>query len=205
MFHYLYKTINPKNGKYYIGKHSTNNLSDGYQGSGKWVRDCLKAKTLIETSIIQMCNSEDEAYKIEEKLVEENICKPLCMNMVYGGIGWKSGEKNPWFNKKRSEETKRKISLSNSGKNHGMYGKKQSDFHRQRMKEVHIGKIVSEETKNKIGKSNLGKKRTEEMKKLKSISISGKSNPWFGKKRPEHGMKIKLWWAKKKGIEINAE
>jgi hypothetical protein len=194
MFHYIYKTVNPKNGKYYIGKHSTNDLNDGYQGSGKWVRDCLKTKTLIETTIIQMCNSEDEAYKLEEKLVEENINKKLCMNMVYGGIGWKSGEKNPWFGKKRSEETKRKISLKNSGKNHGMYGKKNSEFHKQRMKEVHTGKKHSEEWKEYMRKINTGENNP----------MYNKTGFWLGKKLSEdHIKKIKLGIAKKKGLSIN--
>jgi len=194
MFHYIYKTVNPKNGKYYIGKHTTNDLNDGYQGSGKWVRDCLKTKTLIETTIIQMCNNEDEAYKLEEKLIEENINKKLCMNMTYGGIGYKSGEKNPWFGKKRSNETKRKISLKNSGINHGMYGKKNSEFHKQRMKEVHTGKKHSEEWKKYMRKINMGENNP----------MYNKTGYWLGKKLSEdHIQKIKLGIAKKKGLSIN--
>lgn len=34
MIHYIYKITNVINGKGYIGKHSTNNINDGYFGSG---------------------------------------------------------------------------------------------------------------------------------------------------------------------------
>ena len=37
-FHFLYKTTNLINGKFYIGVHSTDNLNDGYLGSGKILR-----------------------------------------------------------------------------------------------------------------------------------------------------------------------
>ncbi len=37
-YHYIYKTTNILNDKFYIGMHSTNDLNDGYQGSGKRLR-----------------------------------------------------------------------------------------------------------------------------------------------------------------------
>ena len=41
-FHFIYKTTNLINSKYYIGMHSTSNLKDGYLGSGKYLRSSIK-------------------------------------------------------------------------------------------------------------------------------------------------------------------
>ena len=38
MFYTIYKITNNVNGKYYIGKHQTMDLNDGYMGSGKRIK-----------------------------------------------------------------------------------------------------------------------------------------------------------------------
>ncbi len=37
-YHFIYKTTNVLTHKYYIGMHSTNNIDDGYLGSGRRLR-----------------------------------------------------------------------------------------------------------------------------------------------------------------------
>ena len=42
MFYTIYKVTNKLNSKYYIGKHQTLDLDDGYMGSGKLIRYAVK-------------------------------------------------------------------------------------------------------------------------------------------------------------------
>lgn len=41
-YNFVYKTTNVLNGKIYIGVHSTDDLNDGYMGSGKAISTAIK-------------------------------------------------------------------------------------------------------------------------------------------------------------------
>ena len=63
--HYIYKTTNLLNGKYYIGMHSTFNINDGYLGSGKrlWYSINKYGKQNHKIEIIEFCDNRDELKK----------------------------------------------------------------------------------------------------------------------------------------------
>lgn len=97
-FHYLYK-ISRFDGRYYIGIHSTDNLDDGYFGSGKLITASIKkhGKDLHSKEIIQFFESRKELVQSEVTMVNENLLNdPFCMNIKLGGSGnsprghWKS-------------------------------------------------------------------------------------------------------------------
>jgi hypothetical protein len=85
-----YRTSHPS-GHFYHGKGKTALVSGGkYKGSG--VRFNLAIRwngyewDTWETVVLEMFDTEDEAYIAEEKLVtHESLANPYCMNMMQGG------------------------------------------------------------------------------------------------------------------------
>jgi hypothetical protein len=90
LYHYVYKTKH-NNGRYYIGRHTTPDLNDGYVGSGVWVSGIKNKKDLIK-EILHYTNSTQELKKLEEHLIAHHYNDPLCMNRGLGSNGWTSEE-----------------------------------------------------------------------------------------------------------------
>jgi hypothetical protein len=89
-YHFLYKTTNLINGKYYYGMHSTYNMEDGYLGSGKRLRYSIRkyGKENFIIEIINFYNSREELINGEISLINDNIIvDELCMNIKLGGTG----------------------------------------------------------------------------------------------------------------------
>ena len=88
MRHYVYKTVNTLNGKYYIGIHSTANVNDGYMGSGTYLRNAIQkyGKENFKKEILYSFNSRQEAELQEELLVNITVLQDeLCYNLIIGG------------------------------------------------------------------------------------------------------------------------
>lgn len=107
MYHFTYKTIDNK-GNYYLGRHSTKNLFDGYQGSGNWVKSSRKKGKHLITGIVEFYNTFEELKHAEESLIfyhkillEDKKCK----NQLLSSSGFACGENNP---AKSEKERKRR-------------------------------------------------------------------------------------------------
>jgi tRNA G26 N,N-dimethylase Trm1 len=88
--HFIYKTTNVLNNNYYIGVHSTNNMNDGYLGSGKRLKYSINkyGKENFKIEIIEMVESRELLFERERELVNQDILKdPHCMNLKVGGNG----------------------------------------------------------------------------------------------------------------------
>jgi hypothetical protein len=107
MKHFIYKTTHP-NGKYYIGRHSTNNIDDGYIGSGLWPSS-IKDKSTLTREILEYANDEANLIELERKYLVEHFGTTNCMNRTNDPIGF-SSENNPMKNPK--------IVAKISGENH---------------------------------------------------------------------------------------
>lgn len=90
-FHYIYRiTRTDGSGKYYIGMHSTDNLDDGYFGSGQLLWKSIKkhGKEKHTKEILEQLPSR-EALKLREAQLVNHEClrDALCMNLQLGGNG----------------------------------------------------------------------------------------------------------------------
>lgn len=122
--HFVYKTTNIINGSYYIGVHSTENINDGYLGSGNKISNAIKkyGRNNFERAIISFHSSREEALIEEHKLVD--LSDPLTYNIVPGGGNppSKRGIVNPKVllrgenRTKKQKEASIKKSLLSSGK-----------------------------------------------------------------------------------------
>ena len=79
----------------------------------------------------------------------------------------KSGKNNPFYGKKHSKESRKKISIAGKGKI-------VSEIQRKKQSERQKGTKRSKETKEKISKANKCKPKSEEQKKKQSETMTGR-------------------------------
>jgi hypothetical protein len=167
-FHFIYKTTCVVTDRFYIGMHSTDNMNDGYLGSGKWLKYSIKKHGCKshQREIIEMCETRETLRKREEELINDDLLKDeMCMNLDKGGGGgWSYCNKmgggirgckssarleNPVFHEHLSAALKQRHAAGT------MY------------LPTFLGRTHQQETKNKIGRTN-------------SIRQQGKQNSQFG-------------------------
>lgn len=86
---YIYKIINKKNGRWYIGK--TNGRDPNYMGSGKLLKQAYAkyGQENFEKIILEHCSSEQELNQREQHWIQESgaLTDPLSYNLAEGGSG----------------------------------------------------------------------------------------------------------------------
>jgi group I intron endonuclease len=166
-YHYIYKTTNLKNGKFYVGMHSTHNLNDGYLGSGTILRRSIRRNgpENFKIEYLEFFDNRTDLANREKELVNEDLLKdPMCINLRSGGVGG-------W-----TIEQQKKNSIKGNAKkdwlweNDKVWAEKMRDSMNKSLKGKQvwwIGKNHSEEAKQKIGKAS-------------SLKQKGKNNSQFG-------------------------
>lgn len=171
-YHYIYKTTNLINGKYYIGMHSTSNLDDGYIGSGDRIRRSIKkyGKENFKCEIIETLPNRKLLKEREKQIVnQELLLDKKCMNLVFGGGGGFISETG------YKKGAKRMLEIVWADEN---YRKRKSEWKSEHSKELWkkgilkyrdnwSGKKHKDESKQKIGYKN-------------SIKQKGENNSQFG-------------------------
>ena len=88
VYHYLYKIVNNINKKFYYGVHSTDNISDGYPGSGVILHKAYKKYGVnnFTKEILKYFSTEQQLFDAEfEIITPELILSEQCYNMASGG------------------------------------------------------------------------------------------------------------------------
>lgn len=163
---FVYCTVNLINGKKYIGQHQTNNLEDGYIGSGKIMRQAIKlyGKENFTRSILEFANTLDELNALEIKYINlhDAVNDPNYYNITTGGWGHpgtpmsedtKNKIRESHIGKAITEETRIKLRESHLG--HGI-GRRLSDEQKKKISESEKGKIVSDESRRKMSEKRKG-------------------------------------------------
>ena len=196
--HYIiYETKNLKDGKIYIGMHETDNLEDGYLGSGKRLKRAIRyyGKEFFERKILFTFDNREDMIAKEIELVNEEFFKRKdTYNLKLGGEGGLINEehKKKWIlNGQAAARVKLKELHDNS-----KWLKAKVEKISKTMKEKYKHGLLnvntfqnrkhSEESKNKIRNTITGKQ-------------SGSNNSQFGKTWITNGKdNMKIW----RGSEI---
>ena len=165
-YHFIYKTTNLKNKRYYVGMHSTNDLNDGYLGSGTILKKSFRkyGRKNFKVEILEFCNDRIYMAKREREIVNETFLEDnMCMNLMIGGDGgyaWKNKEQHMKISLKGAR--RRLWLLRNNSEFKKRYSEKCSESNIEQYKNgtrkntlpIWTGKKHKEESKIKIGKAN---------------------------------------------------
>ena len=123
MFFTIYKITNILDGKFYIGKHQTKNLDDGYLGSGKLLGRAIKkyGKENFKKEILEIHDTEEAMNAAEARLVvlskqSYNLCEG-----GHGGFGYVNSheDKTEWVKRGYKKSNLSKYASANGKANKG--------------------------------------------------------------------------------------
>lgn len=167
---YIYKVTDKTTRQFYIGSQcggKTIGVNYFTSSRNKEFRNKFKANpTQFEIKIIGVFADANACVLQENIFIKDNIKNPLCLNKNY--IIGKNvqftmagcyGEKNPYYGKKHSEETRRKLRESHLGKVAPNKGKTFSIEHRKNLSESHKGNRLTIETRQKMSNSSKRKRK----------------------------------------------
>ena len=174
MHYFIYKITNVINGKFYIGKHKTRDLDDGYMGSGKLLIAAQKKYGIenFEKKIIYVCDSESQMDEMERRLVNEKFLRRGDIyNITLGGTG---GNRINWESMSKEERHLHGVRSHACITNPGYVRTEKFK------KSVSNGlKKAYQETPSKMGM--LGKHHTDEAKRKMAERKTADKNYMFGR------------------------
>lgn len=185
-YHFIYKTTCNVNGKFYYGMHSTDDLNDGYLGSGTMLSHSIRkhGRENFSIEILEFLPDRESLKQREKELITEDILHdPMCMNLTLGGgEGWDTYNKTPQAINRRVMNG-RMTGASNLRSANKRRWKEQE----QRMKEIsRLGGIAGGNVSKFIAAREAAKSKASIEKRketFKNINHQqGETNSQYGKK-----------------------
>lgn len=183
MHYTIYKVTNIINQKFYIGKHQTKNLDDGYMGSGKALKAAIKKHGIesFNKEILHIFDNEADMNAKEKELV---VISEQSYNLCEGGKGGFG-----YINKNKlsgmSSEKAKKMSLLGKA---GVEKWKKTEKGKQAQTRWNRSGPIALKEKYPEGTFK-GKSHTIEAKQKISAAVSlrqsGSGNSQYGKPRSE--------------------
>ncbi len=139
-FHYIYK-ITRFDGAFYIGMHSTNDLEDGYFGSGQRLWKSIKyhGKDKHSMEILEFLPTRKELVAREKQIVNEDLLQDKrCLNLCTGGGYARRAPDDPNGAVQKSAALK------------AYYASEAGQVTKQKLSEIHTGRKRTEETKENM-------------------------------------------------------
>lgn len=205
MYYYLYEITNLINHHKYLGVHQTEDMNDGYMGSGNLIRAAIKKYGLHNFSkrILEMFDTPERMYEREREVITPDIVDdPTYYNLREGG----------WGGGYLAEETRQQMSISQSRfyDTHPERREYLSNLQRERMKnpaiyQRHVNKMkkvngrrlaewtqkhktgvpLSAEHRMKMSKTRRGRPHSEQHRKALTAALRKHSYEIFDRKTGE--------------------
>ena len=177
MYYIIYQTTNLQNNKIYVGKHATNNLEDGYLGSGKLLVRAIRKYGVIsfKKEILFVFNTEREANEKEKEIVTEAFClREDTYNLCVGGQGGFSyiNRKGLNQNSKSSPEVRKHVAEKLKGRKPASSVAVKKGHQQGKYKHTYFGTDLERTNKAKANRRLVASKAAQTYKK--NIRESGK-------------------------------
>jgi hypothetical protein len=158
--------------------HSTDNLDDGYFGSGVHLKHSIKfhGKEKHSKEILEFAIDRETLIKREKVILSPQILEDInCMNLVSGGVGTSHNESTASRISKALKGRKRSTA-HNEAMSNALKNRPKSIEHRQKISESLLNVKHSNERKAAISEATKNA-MTEDAKKKISTALTGKKLP----------------------------
>lgn len=148
----LYKTTNNLTGEFYIGVHSTDNILDGYLGSGVLIQESIDryGRQNFTREILDVFDNSQEMFQAEAEIVTQELLEnPLCLNEALGG-----NQKVAVSSASPKRMAKGTVPVRAGGK---IIRVPKEEYDQGLWESMHKGRPRTEETKRKISESKKGR------------------------------------------------